>query len=68
MTITTSRKFLATSSPARDDLDLEALFAIEERLGERAIELLVRGPARSRPVVILRRQGRRVAHPSNEAN
>jgi len=67
MTVTNSSS-LEAPSYIRDGFDLDSLIAIEVALGERAIERLVRGPARSRPVAILRRQGRRVAHQLNESN
>ncbi len=68
MTVTNSSNSLDAPASIPEGFDLDSLIAIEERLGVRAIERLVRGPARSRPVAILRRQSRRVAHPLNESN
>jgi hypothetical protein len=51
----------------QDRFDVDTLIAVEEALGQRVLERITRGPARSRPVAILRRQRRQVARFADDA-
>jgi len=68
MNVSANAKSFDPPGATPDPFDVEALTAIEEALGQRVLDRLTRGPARSRPVAILRCERRRVAHLPDDAS